>query len=125
MHLANIWLTIIDRNRDVFRALENKFNDQFNVTVLRGDISQIPNVDCLVVPGNSFGIMNYGVEKTIRLLVNDATPRIRTIINSIHYGEQPVGTCILVEEFLNPKYKFIAHVPTMSYPGDVSNTKNA
>jgi len=135
-NLSNIMITFVDKNKNCIKALKSQFDEQYNVSIVKGDITSVGAVDCLVVPGNSFGLMYYSVDNTVRLLVEEYVPRIQNVINNIYYGEQPVGTCIILPTNNHPKYKFIAHVPTMvAVPKssinstdsikDLNNTRNA
>lgn len=124
MNCANLLITITDKDKNSIKALNKYFNDLYNVQVLKGNIVQVPNADCIVCPGNSYGIMDSGVERTISLILNGIQIRVQQVIKEAYYGEQPVGSCILLETF-NNRYKYIANVPTCRYPSDVSSTHNA
>lgn len=50
--------------------------------------------------------------------------RVQHEISTRYGGEQPVGTCILVDTF-NSAVDGLAYVPTMRVPGDVRDTYNA
>ena len=124
MSLYDIKIIFVDKNRDTADTVKEPFKDLLNVEVIRCDIAQIPYADCMVSPGNSYGLMDGGVDKTINLMLDDIQVRVKDVINSVYYGEQPVGTCFFLETD-NQKYQYLAHVPTMMKPKDISKTLNA
>lgn len=124
MNLGNLLIIFIDKQKNVVEALTRHFGDLFNVQCYRGDIYQIPKADCVACPGNSYGLLEESIEKSITYMFKEINERIQTVINNIHYGEQPVGTCFMLETH-DPNYKYLAHVPTCRFPKDVSETHNA
>ena len=124
MNLANLVIIFADKDKNITKSIKKYFGDLFNVQIFIGNIVQVPNADCVVCPGNSYGFMDDGVEKTIKYIFDGIDERIKNIINNIYYGEQPVGTSSIIETH-HHKYKYIAHVPTCRLPSDISSTHNA
>ncbi len=123
MNLANIGIVIADNNKTTVKIFKQQFSGLPNVQIVRCPLLQISKADCLVCPGNSFGIINDGIEKSITTLLKDLKDRIHYVINSIHYGEQPVGTCIIVDA--NDKnYSHVAYIPLTRYPSKDIENKN-
>lgn len=130
MNLQDISITFAEKDNKVVNELNKHFSDSLNVNVFRCDVSQISEADCVVAPSNSYGIMNdnkknnHSIQKSINLLLDNIEPRVKNVINSIYYGEQPVGTGFLLETS-NERFKFMAHVPVKMYDEDIENTSNA
>ena len=104
------------------------FGDLPNFSCSVGDIRDVPSYDCLVSPANSFGLMDGGIDLYLSVMVsknvNYLGKIVRKVIAKKFSGEQPIGTCIIVETS-NSKYPFLAHSPTMSIPMNVDETLNA
>lgn len=112
-------------------ALEGAFAGVEGVSVSRINISQSPvnGPDVVIATAsNSAGLMDGGIDRTVNYMLSspfhmistDVKERIRTYF----YGEQPVGTCMIIPS-LHSVAGFLAHVPTMRVPKDVSKTYNA
>lgn len=114
---------------DTAAAFAHAFRDAPNVIVDRKDICQ-STADCVVTAGNSFGYMDGGVDGAVNSMLSafDADERIdaavRRQIAARYFGEQPVGTCLLLET-KHPRVRWLAHAPTMRLPEDVGGTLNA
>ncbi|MEM6529188.1 MAG: macro domain-containing protein [Chloroflexota bacterium] len=76
----------------------------------------------MVSAANSFGLMDGGVDAAItRFFGFQLMQRVQLRIIKEFFGEQPVGTSIIVET-KNEKHPYIAHTPTMRVPLDIRNT---
>lgn len=124
MSLSDIKIIIVEKRREISNIILEHFKDIKNVEIVRSDISQTGDTDCIVAGSNSYGLFDCGVDKTINMLIGDIQLLVKQYIENIYYGEQPVGTSIILKTD-NSKYRHIAYVPTMRYPHDVSNTHNA
>lgn len=72
--------------------------------------------DCIVSPANSFGIMDGGFDKAlIEYFGNSLMERVQNKIKDEYAGEQPVGTCLIVNTG-DEKHPYLAHTPTMRIP---------
>jgi O-acetyl-ADP-ribose deacetylase (regulator of RNase III) len=85
--------------------------------------------DCVVSAANSFGLMDGGVDQCITdYFGTQMMKRVQEKIISEYYGEQPVGTSMIVRgnEKIIPgqKNKYVAHTPTMRVPMDIHQTRN-
>ena len=123
MNLSNIIIIFVENDKEMFGALQRNFGDLFNVKIFRGNFVQISKSDCLVCPSNSYGLLENGIQKTIKILFEGISDKITKIINNIYYGEQPIGTSFLVNT-QNNNYKFIAHVPIIRYNENIKNSNN-
>lgn len=124
MNLSNLLFIFIDKQKNVVKQINSHFGDLLNVQIYQGEIIQIPKADCVVCPGNSYGLLEESIEKSITYMFEGINQRIQNVIDNLYYGEQPVGTCFLLETH-DPCYGYLAHVPTCRMPKDVSKTHNA
>ena len=122
MNDQGLMLTIVDRGREFCETARWEFRSHPEVAVVCGRFEDIADYDCVITAGNSFGLMDAGMDlavvKYFGLPVMEA---IQQAILAEHLGEQPVGTCILVEtgHHLHP---FVAHAPTMRSPMNIMGT---
>lgn len=129
---------------DLFEAFKKHFAKfpQVEVVFKRFEDTQF---DCVVSAANSFGLMDGGVDQCITDKFGiQMMKRVQETILSEYYGEQPVGTSIIVRANENfdfetvtviengapvqkakvKKNKYVAHTPTMRIPMDISKTNN-
>jgi O-acetyl-ADP-ribose deacetylase (regulator of RNase III) len=117
-------LILVDIQAELCEAWANSFNELPRVSIHNGKFQDIKEFDCLVSPANSYGLMDGGIDLAIRNFFGmQIQKNVRKVIEKDFYGEQPVGTSIIVytENDENP---FLAHTPTMRVPKDISNTDN-
>jgi len=85
------------------------------------------DVDCIVSSSNAFGLMDHGFDRSICKLLSGETEKIKTRIQrkiiERYDGEQPIGTCIVVET-QNKKIKYLAHSPTRRVNYSIKATDN-
>lgn len=110
-------LAVRDELADAFRSA---FADIENVIIVQDDfesfIAAHPDVDGIVSPANSFGMMTGGLDKTLRDYFGmELQESVRDVILTEWFGEQTVGTSIAVDI---PGYsgKKLIHTPTMRTP---------
>jgi O-acetyl-ADP-ribose deacetylase (regulator of RNase III) len=117
-------LILADASVPVCLALEESFGGLPGVEVVRSPFADIPEFDCIVSPGNSFGLMDGGVDAAISCYFGwDLQERVQRRILDELLGEQPVGTSLIVETG-HPEHPFLAHTPTMRVPMPVAKTDN-
>lgn len=133
--LSKLNITFVDLNKEVLDAFKKVFLECDEPERYKGlkvenkDIKRCDQHDCIVSPANSFGLMDGGIDADLSKILskpwdNDYVGReVRKIIAENYYGEQPVGTCILMETD-NDNYPFLAHAPTMRFPKPVPQTLN-
>lgn len=133
--LSGINITFVDLNKDMLDAFRKVFvecenNERYkNMKAVFKDIKRCDPHDCIVSPANSFGQMDGGIDADLTKMLgkpwdpNFIGREVRKIIAENYYGEQPVGTCILMETE-NENYPFLAHAPTMRFPKPVPQTLN-
>jgi O-acetyl-ADP-ribose deacetylase (regulator of RNase III) len=104
------------------KAFRELFGSLPNVKIVEGKFEQLTDYDCMVSAANSFGLMDGGVDAAItRFFGYELQKRVQQRIIDDFLGEQPVGTAIILETG-HPKHPFLAHVPTMRIPMDISHT---
>ncbi len=105
-----------------------------DVTCITEDIRKlsghkVPRPSAFGSAGNSFGIMDGGVDLYIRNMLSSPEvsmqQRCRAAIAEQFGGEQPVGTCILIPSPVTEVFDWLAYAPTMRVPEDVRATYNA
>lgn len=117
-------LILVSPDAPFFEAAEWRFRNHPEVEVVRGKFEVLPYYDCVVTAGNSFGLMDAGMDLAVlRFFGRDLQDRIQKCIIEDYLGEQPVGTSILVESG-NPDHPWVAHSPTMRVPLNIGRTDN-
>lgn len=115
-------LTLIDRNPESREVLRWQFRAHPEVEVVLGKFEDLPAYDSVLTPGNSFGLMDAGMDlAVVRHFGRHVMDLIQQRILNDHLGEQPVGTCIIVPTG-HPAHPFVAHAPTMRVPMNICGT---
>jgi len=115
-------LIFVDRGREFSDVLRRQFRAHPEVEVVCGRFEDLPVFDCVVTAGNSFGLMDAGMDlAVVRFFGQQVMEHIQKRILDDYLGEQPVGTCILAPtgHALHP---FVAHAPTMRVPMNIQGT---
>lgn len=127
--MQDISVEFCDTNAGCIAALRGAFAGVAEISFVNASMcSRV--ADCVVTPGNSFGYMDGSLDGSINTWLSgyDASERIgdrtRREIRQRFYGEQPVGTCMLVPTRNHP-VRWLAHCPTMRIPENVADTLNA
>lgn len=90
--------------------------------VVHGRFEDLGEFDGMVAAGNSFGLMDGGVDASITEYFGvELMARVQRRILDEFLGEQPVGTSILVETG-HPRHPWVAHTPTMRHPMTIAKT---
>jgi O-acetyl-ADP-ribose deacetylase (regulator of RNase III) len=122
--MANLRIIFVDPNPNFKAAIDEFFKDVPNIQTVVGKFQQIPDFDCMVSPANSFGLMDGGVDADIiGYFGYPLMERVQNRILADYLGEQPVGTCIIVETG-HPQHPYLAHTPTMRVPMTIAHTDN-
>jgi O-acetyl-ADP-ribose deacetylase (regulator of RNase III) len=115
-------IILCDTNSVLCNYWEEYFKDEPNVEIHNDDFREIFGWDCIVSPGNSFGLMTGGIDKhIIEFFGQDLMKRVQGVINVRYFGEQPVGTSILVGTG-HYTHRFLCHAPTMRVPKVIKGT---
>ena len=111
---------LLDIDSSMTDEWEKAFNDIENIEVVNDNFKHFMDthndVDGIVSPANSFGLMDGGYDKAIiDYLGRNAQTNVFTILNIIFDGYQPIGSCCPI---VFDKYT-ILHTPTMRYPEEI------
>ena len=117
-------LVLCDTKPALCEAFRQHFAGFSLVTVIDGPFQTVPDFDCVVSSGNSFGLMDGGIDLDLVQFFGPSLEKtVQSIIRRDYLGEQPVGTCALVPTG-NVSHPFVAHAPTMRVPLTISRTDN-
>ncbi len=114
------YLYLLALRDEVAENFHSAFDDVEGVEIIRDDFEHFmnahPEVDGIVSPANSYGLMTGGLDKAIRdyfgMALQDA---VQENILKEWFGEQTVGSCMAVEIPDFPGRKLF-HTPTMRTP---------
>ena len=113
---------LLDRNGGLVDLWQQYFSED-NVMPVRGffDVFMDPyDVQCVVSPANSYGIMDGGYDGAITRYFGDGLQRcVQDHIINHYYGEQPVGTSFMVD--IPGSDKKLIHTPTMRAPSAIAD----
>ena len=109
-------LILVDRGKEFSDVLRWQFRSHPEVQIVCGWFEDLPSFDCVVTAGNSFGLMDAGMDlAVVRFFGQHVMERVQKQILEDYLGEQPVGTCIIVPTD-HAAHPFVAHAPTMRVP---------
>lgn len=111
-------LLLFTDQEQVIEAWEKEFHGYDGVTVYQGALEDIPEADCLVTAGNSFGIMDGGLDAAVKLQFPDAATNVTEAIAANYLGEIPVGQAIIVPTN-DEIFRYLGYVPTMRFPRNI------
>jgi O-acetyl-ADP-ribose deacetylase (regulator of RNase III) len=118
-------LILVDPNANICAAWKDYFQNLPDVEIVNDKFENLPAFDCMVSAANSFGLMDGGVDAAItRFFGDDLMLRVQERIIAEYFGEQPVGTSMIVETD-HPQHPYIAHTPTMRVPMAIAHTDHA
>lgn len=115
-------LIFVDKGKEFCDVLRWQFRTHPEVEIVCGRFEDLPTFDCVITAGNSFGLMDAGMDlAVVRFFGRQVMELIQKQILDDYLGEQPVGTCIIVPtgHTLHP---FVAHAPTMRVPMNIQGT---
>ena len=115
-------LILVDRGKEFCDVLRWQFRSHPDVQVVCGRFEDLPTFDCVITAGNSFGLMDAGMDlAVVRYFGHHVMELIQRRILEEYLGEQPVGTCVIVPTG-HPTHPFVAHSPTMRVPMNIQGT---
>jgi O-acetyl-ADP-ribose deacetylase (regulator of RNase III) len=115
---------LVDRDAQLVAAWREVFREFSEVVPERRDFFEQP-ADAMVAPGNSFGIMDGGIDAAIRDALGPAIElRVRAMLAEKHHAELHVGGAEIVQT-ADERWPALVFAPTMRVPDDVSRTPNA
>lgn len=122
---------LCDIDRDMVNAwkmaLEDSSGVHENIELFEGSFHNFmcnhPEVDGIVSPANSYGLMDGGYDGAITAWFGeDVMAAVQSAIIEEYFGEQPVGSCLVVQ--VPPRIsfgQFILHTPTMRVPSIIED----
>lgn len=109
---------VIDKSEEKIRCVQQYFHGvpEVECVVEEFDVFLSSNpVQCIVSPGNSYGLMDGGYDLAItRYFGDQLQQRVQRHIIDHYYGEQPVGTSFIIDAGRNGQK--LIHTPTMRTP---------
>jgi len=117
-------IILCDQKPALIAAWEQVFQAEDRVSVVRGDILD-QKADAMLSPANSFGIMDGGLDATIRSALGHQVERdAQSLIVERYHGELPVGVAEVIPT-RHEVWKWLVVAPTMRVPERVDRTLNA
>lgn len=121
---AEMKIILCDNNENMIYEWERVFSNRENINCILGDYcktAENENVDALVSPANSFGIMDGGLDLYIQKFYLKNNINIQDLVQEeikrLFYGIQTVGSSIFIKnDFIN-----LIHTPTMKVPGQIND----
>ena len=111
---------LLDIDKSMTDIWKREFNEIENLEIINDNFNHFmdthEDIDGIVSPANSFGIMTGGYDKAIiDYLGERAQTNVYTILDILFDGYQPIGTCCPI---VFDKYT-ILHTPTMRTPEEI------
>jgi O-acetyl-ADP-ribose deacetylase (regulator of RNase III) len=120
--MDDLRLILVAPQPGLYDALTDRFAGLPTVELFPNRFEELGDYDCIVSPGNSFGLMDGGIDGDLVAFFGPALEaRVQARILQDYLGEQPVGTSLLVETG-HPLHPYLAHTPTMRVPMEISRT---
>ncbi len=115
---------LLSNDEKMAEAFKKEFANTDNVTVVCDDfvnfMAEHDEVECIVSPANAFGFMSGGYDKAITECFGfELEECVQKYINDNLYGEQPVGTSIIVR--IPETKRYLIHTPTMRLPSPIKD----
>lgn len=112
-------LLLWDMNSQLCDAWTKEFSDLRDVSVHNVKLEDAPAADCIVAAGNSFGIMDGGLDAAMAYQFPDVVANIGEGIAAEFYGEIPVGQSLIVPTG-DETFPWLCYTPTMRFPRKIA-----
>lgn len=120
METIELWL--VHPDHDACSAFRNRFDGMPNVEIHQQLFEQLPDHDCFVTAGNSYGLMSAGIDAAVvHFFGKSVEQKVQHRILNDFLGEQPIGTAFIVETE-HATRPFLCHAPTMRTPGSIEGS---
>lgn len=119
-------LILCDFSEELCKEWKIAFAEFPEVEIHHGIFEHI-DFDCINSAGNSFGLMDGGIDEAITMYFGQQMmDRVQNMIIDKYGGEQPVGTSEIVRGSADgvERVKYVAHTPTMIIPEKIDKTDN-
>lgn len=96
------------------------------IEIHQGLFQELTDADAVVTAGNSFGLMDGGVDLAVAMAFPGVERAVQNRIGDRWRGELPVGAAITVaiEHHGDSRYRNVVYAPTMRVPADIRGTDN-
>jgi len=120
--IQNKEIILFDLNSDICDAWREVFEDVDCIQICNCDLSELPDVNCIVTAGNSFGAMSGGIDLAVRdMFGQELQDIIQLEIMKYHPHGMDVGTVLTVKlETVNIMYAPTMRVPQFARPLDIA-----
>ena len=112
---------LLDKNKIITDMWRAYFRDEQDVEVVCDEFENFMeshNVECIVSPVNSYGLMDGGYNLAItEYFGEELMKKVQKYIIENYYGEQPVGTSFIMKT--DAKNIQMIHTPTMRIPSKI------
>lgn len=121
--LKDLKIYLLDIRPSIVEAWYKFFNGFPNVSIINLPFKEFmtnnsKDIECIVSPGNSFGLMDGGYDESIiDYFGSELMEEVQKTILNKFYGEQPI-TMSTVIDIPNTSKKLI-HTPTMRFPSKI------
>ena len=115
-------IILLDNKKEMCQAWRKYFSEFKDVKIICEflEFASLDDVDCYVSPANSYGLMDGGYDKALTMLFGvNLQRRVQDYIISNLYGEQQVGSSIIVD--IPGEKKKLIHTPTMRVPSRIKD----
>ncbi len=123
-------LILVDPRQEVCLAWVEAFKDADgmlpkDLSIRMGRIECQTDADMLVTAGNSFGLMDGGVDLAVAQAFPGIEQRVQMFIRERYHGELNVGDATVVSIVARTgSYTDVIYAPTMRVPMDIRGTDN-
>ena len=114
-------LTLVDHNPEVVTAWQRHFSSE--VTIRQCGFEEITDCIAFATAGNSFGMMDGGVDKAVAEFDPGIENVVQTNIRDQCHGELLVGQSLLAS-MRKGGYEWLLYTPTMRVPMSIRGTDN-
>ncbi len=114
---------LLDRNPEMILEWKKQFSSTVDVEIVLDDFEHFMDtheVQCIVSPANSYGLMDGGYDAAITDYFGiDLMLNVQNYILENYFGEQPVGSSFIID-IPGTRQKLI-HTPTMRIPSQIKD----
>lgn len=116
---------LLDRNRNMVCAWEKYFSDLANVEIVHDEFGRFMenyDVECIVSPANSYGLMDGGFDYAItKYAGRKLQENVQKYIIENYFGEQIPGTAFIIDIPNSSSSMKLIHCPTMRVPSIIKD----
>ena len=114
---------LLDYNLEMVEAWKKEFEDYQEIIIIHDDFKHFMDeydIECIVSPANSYGIMDGGYDLAITNYFGDSLQKeVQKYTRHHFYGEQPLGTSFIID--IPHSDKKLIHTPTMQIPKPIKD----